>query len=85
MDESQIPPNATPVERLLYQLAGPMAERSMAYDITWKYPAPEHNARRKAAHTRMIMAEIKIENIVRTWVENQPPREVTDGTTESSA
>jgi hypothetical protein len=80
-----IPPNATPVERLLYELAGPMAERGMAYDITWKYPEPWNNARRKEARARMIRAELKIEDIVRTWVENQPPRKVTGGTAEPSA
>lgn len=82
---SNTPLNATPVEQLLHELARPMAERAMAYDVTWKYPEPWHEARRNEARTRMIMAELKIEDIVRTWVENQPPRKVTDGTTESSA
>lgn len=74
-----IPPNATPVERLLHELAGPWARRSMAQDVARKSYEPWHELRLKAARLQVLIEEMKIEDIVRTWVENQPPRKVTDG------
>lgn len=73
----------TPIQELMDQLLPAFALHRMAYDITWKFPEPENEARIKEARARMFQQELRIEDMVRTWVANHPA-EVKDAKGESS-
>jgi hypothetical protein len=78
----------SPVAELLTQLSPHLHAHQAAMDMFHKwYGEGLQEEREKAARTRILIEEIKIEDIIRTWVENQPPRsgEVTNGTAEPSA